>query len=373
MTVGNGARVAQSAKARVRRASLLQSKDFQLFLERRSAGEVAVQLGRSAYAPLLKNFALEDMRRAELEFLLNVSILMEGTAFRHYAGLRDKKLLDLWLESFDIGLLKSHLRAKLGTGKWEEHLSPDRIIDLVSDFHLTLVDQNKLFKANTLKDIIAAIKSAPLRAAVTEAIPSGRENLDLAAGGTDFQNIVFAVGMILDRGYFDALYTAVANLGGGEGRMLRMLVGTRVDLMNLYWIYRARRFFGMSPEASLTLIMKNRYRADFTLLRKAASATPLTLAAALTGTPYAQVFDAGNFDAGNMDTALREVAMESNIHRFLRAAAERVFLTGAPGFQNVAAYLMLKELEVRDLVTVVEMVRYGFDRRKANQVLVKPI
>ncbi|MDR2137440.1 MAG: V-type ATPase subunit [Synergistaceae bacterium] len=368
MTAGSGARVAQSTKARVRRASLFQSNDFRLFLEQRSAGEVAVQLGNTAYAPILKDFVLEDMRRTELEFLLNVSILAEGVTFRHYAGLRDKRLLDLWLESFDIGLLKNHLRTKLGTGKWDEHLSPDRILDLVSDFRLTLVDQNKLFKADTLKDVVAAVKNESLRAAIMEAIPSGRENMDLAAGGSDFQDIVFAVGMILDRNYFDGLYTAVANLGGDEGRMLRMLVGTRVDLMNLDWIYRARRFFGMSPEASLTLIMKNRYRANFEFLRKAAFAAPHSLAATLEGTPYARVFD-----VDGVAPALKEVVLGSNIYRLLFAAAERVFLAGALGFQNVAAYLMLKELEVRDLVAVVEMVRYGFDRRKASQVLVKPI
>ncbi|MDR1379488.1 MAG: V-type ATPase subunit [Synergistaceae bacterium] len=366
MTGGIG--LAQSAKARVRRASLFQKEDFKLFLERNSAGEIAVQLGKSAYAPILKNFALEDMRRAELEFLLNISVVREGVIFRHYAGLRDRKLLDLWLESFDIKLFKSHLRVRLGTEKWDEHLAPDRIVDLVSDFHLTLVDQNKLFRAGTFKSIAAALKNEPLRKAMMEAVPSGWENVDLAAGGPDFQNIVFAVSMTVDRNYFDRLYATVAEVSGDEGRMLRALVGARVDLMNLYWIYRARRFFGMSPETSLTLIMKARYRANFELLTKAAFAEPRAIAVALAGTPYAEVFDVNDVNA-----ALREVVVESNIYRFLFTVAERAFLAGAQGFQNVAAYLVLKELEVRDLVAVVEMVRYGFDRSKANQVLVRPI
>jgi V/A-type H+-transporting ATPase subunit C len=150
--------------------------------------------------------------------------------------------------------------------------------------------------------------------------------------------------------------------------MLRALVGTRVDLMNIYWIYRARRFFGMSPEASLTWIMKSRYRAKFELLTKVAFAEPRALSATLKGTPYAQVFD-----TRDADVSLGEVAVERNIYRLLSSVAERIFLTGTLGFQNVAAYLTLKELEVRDLVAVAEMVRYGFDRRKASQVLVKPI
>ena len=158
---------------------------------------------------------------------------------------------------------------------------------------------------------------------------------------------------------------------------MRMLVGTRVDLMNLYWIYRARRFFGMSPEESLTLIMKSRYRLNFELLTRAAFADPGAIAAALEETPYARVFDAkepshkpapetADLKAAARSATLYEVEVERNIYQFLFGVAERVFLSGFSGFQNVAAYLMLKELEVRDLVSVVEMVRYGFDKNRAG-------
>jgi V/A-type H+-transporting ATPase subunit C len=71
--------------------------------------------------------------------------------------------------------------------------------------------------------------------------------------------------MILERYYFNNLYADAAGLGGTAGRLLRKLVGTRVDLMNIYWVYRARRFFNMSPEEALTLITKARYHADFNL------------------------------------------------------------------------------------------------------------
>jgi V/A-type H+-transporting ATPase subunit C len=341
-------------------------------LEQPSVGDIAVQLGKSAYASVLKGHVLESMRRSELEFLLSVSVLAEGVAFRHYAGLGDRRLLDLWLENFDIELIKDHLQVCIKTSVWGDYLDPGKMLRLVSGFHLTLADQEKLSSSTNLKDVLMSVKNEPLRTALMEAI-RGKESV-FAEDGEDFQRAVFALGMVLDRYYLDNIYTVAAELGGNEGRMMRMLVGTRVDLTNLYWIYRARRFFGMSPEESLTLIMKARYRLDFGLLTKAAFADPLAMGAALAGTPYAQVFDVRDGSSKSTalrSTALHEVEVERNINKLLFAAAERVFLSGALGFQNVAAYLMLKELEVRDLVAVVEMVRYGFDKNKIGLILVR--
>ena len=336
-------------------------------------GGIAVQLGKSAYAPLLKGHTLESMRRSELEFLLNVSILAEGVAFRHYTSFKDRKLLDLWLENLDIEILKDHFQNHMGTSEWGDYLNPAKMLDLVSDFRLTLIDQEKLSSSAALKDVLMSVKNESLRTALTEAL-RGWENA-LTGKESDFQRAAFALGMVLDRYYLDSLYTAAAKLGGNEGRMMRMLVGTRVDLMNLYWIYRGRLFFGMSPEESLTLIMKARYRLDFEALRKAAFADPRAIAAALAGTPYAGVF--GRDESAKAEklrsATLYEVEVERNIYKFLFALAERVFLSGGLWFQNVAAYLTLKELEVRDLVSVVEIVRYGFDKNEIGLILVRTL
>ncbi|MDR2180429.1 MAG: V-type ATPase subunit [Synergistaceae bacterium] len=380
MSLGSGGlRVAEYAKARARRASLLRDEDFLLLLEQTSVGGIALQLGKSAYASVLRGHTLESMRRSELEFLLNVSILAEGVAFRHYAGLGDKKLLNLWLENFDIDILKEHFQthvrshvqthipAQTGSSEWGDYLDPGKMLNLVSDFRLTLIDQEKLSSSATLRDVLMSVKDESLRTALMEPLREW-ENSQTTEGRV-FQRVAFSLGMVLDRHYLDSLYTAAAKLGGDEGRMMRMLVGTRVDLMNLYWIYRGRRFFGMSPEESLTSIMKARYRLDFGLLTRAAFADPRGMGAVLAGTPYERIFDVEGAENGS----LYEVELERNIYKFLFAVAERVFLSGTPGFQNVGAYLVLKELEVRDLVAVVEMVRYKFAKDRIGLILVRTL
>ena len=364
-----GGRVAESVKARARRASLLKNEDFSHLLGLTSVSDVAVYLSKGAYAPIFKGFEIDRIRRADLEFLLGVSLLAESVAFKHYAGRKDKKFLDLWQEYFDVMLFKNHFRRKMGTPEWDPRLAADRgddVLDMVGDYQLTLVDKDKLFSADSLNDIIMSVKNAELRAALLEAL-SGSEDAS-AVRAPEIQKTGFNVGMALERHYLNNLYAHVAGLGGTEGQWLRVLVGTKVDLINIYWVYRVRRFFNMSPEEALTQILKARYRLDFNILTKAAFAEPDGMKGVLAGTPYAGVFDV---DDGN--AALRELEIERRIYAFVLAVAERVFLSGTLGFQNVAAYLTLKMLEVRDLIVVTETIRYGLDRSKAGLLLCRSL
>jgi len=361
---GGGGRVAESTKARTRRGEILRDEDYRRLLEQRTVGDIALELKKTSYAPILEKFSLENVRRAELEFLLSISILMEGVAFRHYMGPGDRKLLDLWMENFDIDLFKSHFRSRLGTGEWQRGATTE-LTDRVSDFHLTLLDQERLFASTTFREMLASVKKESLREELADALPQARDAVDASAEGSDFHRTAFTVGMVLDRYYFDSLCAAAGALGGNEGRMMRMLVGIRVDLNNLYWIYRGRRFFGMLPEEALTLVTKARFRASFDLLTKAAFAEPAAFSSVLKDTPYGHVFD-----IEEKNTALRETLVEKNMYRVLFSMVDRIFMANSPGFQNVAAYLMLKEFEVRDLVAIIEAVRYEFDRSSVEKMLV---
>ncbi|MDR1874361.1 MAG: V-type ATPase subunit [Synergistaceae bacterium] len=360
---GGGGRVAETAKARARRATLLRDEDYRRLLEQPTVGDIAVELKKTSYASVLKNFSLETMHRAELEFLLDAAILEEGLAFRHYMGPDDRKLLNLWLENFDIELFKNHFRLQMKTGELE-HADITRLFDL-ADFHLTLVDREKLFAGAAWRDILGSVKKESLRAALMEIIPEGYD-MSGTEDGAAFQKMAFAMGMTLDRYYFDSLSTAAGAMGGSEGGMMKMLVGTRVDLMNLYWIYRGRRFFNMLPEEALTLVTKVRYHVDFQMLTRAAFADPAAFSSVLRDTPCGRVFDVEEKDA-----ALRELQVEKNIYRALSMAVDRVFMSGSQGFQNIAAYLMLKEFEIRDLIAVIEAVRYGFDRGVTERALIR--
>ena len=362
MILGGGGRIALSAKARVRRSELLSSKDFRALLEQPSVSAVAVSLDATPYGKVLEGLSLNDARRTELEFRLGTSVLREALTFRSYMGAGYRRLLDLWLQVYDIEFLKDHFRRSFGsdpTAAQEE----ERMFGLFPDFRSPLLDRNALLAAQTPGAMLASIRDERLRVALEETFPVKDDGTEVS--GEDACRVSFALGMVLDRYYLDSLYGAVLPVGGVEGRLLAWLAGVRVDLVNLYWIYRCRRFFGLSPEQALATVTRSRYRADFGLLSRAAFSELSAWDDVLEGTPYA-----GIFRSDEADPSLREAEVELHLCRALRRVAGDVFRSGAPGWHNVGAYLMLKGFEVRDLITVIEAVRYDYDRRRVGRLLI---
>ncbi|MDR1741608.1 MAG: V-type ATPase subunit [Synergistaceae bacterium] len=368
----SGGMIAASVKARIRRSELMGSDELGSLLEKGSVREIAASLAREgAYAQLLRGVDLNSVRRSELEFLMSLALLEEGIVFWRYIDDSHRRLLQAWLCTFDIGLLKSHIRGDAFLAENEEwgHIALDKAMELAAGYRLTLVDGDKLKNAKTLNEIVASVKDRVLREAMTETMSFEGGGSAVLIDGKRAQ-LAFSLGMAMDRWYFDRLYSYVSEVRGSEGSALRLLVGTRVDLVNLYWIYRARRFFALSPEEALTLILKARFRAKFDVLSAAAFAEPDSFSGVLANTPYAGVFDADP-DADDHGDAWREVEIERNIYRHLMSVVGQIFTANKIGFQNIAAYLTLKETEMRDIVAVIEAARYGFNKRDAGAILVR--
>lgn len=362
MTLSGGGRIAFSTKARVRRSELLSPKDFRALLEQPSVSAIAVFLDATPYKKTLEGLSLNDIRRTELEFHLGTAVLREALEFRSYMGADYRHLLNLWLEAYDIEFFKDHFRMTFGSALPTAG-QDDRTHPSFPDFKLPLLDRDALLAARTPKAMLASIRDERLRAALNETLPLKEDGAELSRD--DACKVSFALGMALDRYYFDNLYRAVLSVEGVEGRLLARLVGGRLDLVNLYWIYRGRRFFGLSPEQALATVTQSRYRANFDLLTRAAFSELPAWDGVLKDTPYADIFR-----SDEEDPALRESEIELHVYRALHHVAGEMFRSGTPGFHTVGAYLMLKDFEVRDLITVIEAARYGYDRRKVGRLLI---
>ncbi|NLL36666.1 MAG: V-type ATPase subunit [Fretibacterium sp.] len=372
MCAFSGPAISASCKVRYRRSTLMTGGDYARLLEEETVRGIARLLSKTSYASILKDVNLEAVRRSELESHLSFAIFQEAESFRPYLSASSRKLLELWFESFDIVLFKLRFRSRFGGGmtggfeEKEEGLDEAEILNLLSEYRLTLVDQKKLFAAQTPREFVEAVNNERLRQSLLEALLQNGEEERFPSGET-FQKLSFAFGTILDQQYYNALFVAGGHLPGAEGSLVQRLIGTRVDLLNLYWIYRGRRFFCMSPEQALTLVTRVRYRLNFDFLSRVAFAPLESWPELLAQTPYAVVF--GAKDSGE----LREIEMVRNLCRVLAQTASTLFMSGTMGFHHVVSYLNLKEFEVRDLIAVIEAVRYGFNREKIGSLLIQPL
>ena len=230
----------------------------------------------------------------------------------------------------------------------------------VSTVPITVADGGKLLAARTLRDVLDSLRGYPLYNILSEPLKRMEKE-----GGT-----LFRAKMAMDTFFLTRILSRGGRLPGSEGQGVRQIFGTRADLINIYWIYRSRRFFSLTPEEALGMTLPVRYRISFETLSSFAFAPDVpSMVKLLRESVYGGAFGT---DRSGETTEVNEMTLEHNLYRILWKNASKIFGSGSSGVHVVLAYLTLRELEVKDLFTIIEDVRYHYDKKKAREFLIHP-
>lgn len=366
-----GERAAATAKARIFRGRLLSPADYLRLLECDTVGDIALSLSRTpAYEAYFESVSRpERMHRGDLESLVSAVPMLEELPFCHYLGPERTALLRAWGERFDVDVVKRVLRI-ITTGVGSREALRRRIASVP----ITLADGEKLLAAQSLRDVLEAIRGWPLEAVLAEPLKRILASNPGRVGG----DTLFRAKTAMDVFFLTRILSEGERLPGSEGRWVRKLFGTRADLINLYWIYRGRRFFAMSPEEALGMTLPVRYKLNFETLSAFAFAPDVpSMLKLMRASRYGEAFRATGAarppgSAPDEAVEASEMALEHNLYRILWRTATGIFASGTSGVHTALAYLTLRELEVKDLFTIIEDVRYHYDKKKAREFLIHP-
>lgn len=346
MIVSGGERFSGTAKARARKGTLLDEAMFAELLNCKQLSDVAHILTNTYYCPHLPA-DVETFHRNKLEaVLLNVRG-KEARSFFSCVGLERRNFLELWVQRQDIVLLKNRLW-EIMSGLEKDGGSLPSFREELEDVDFKLVDKHKLLAAKSLPELMSSIKNQKLVTFLEEAIKQH-------AGNT-----AFVLGFALDYFQYERMFAAASDFSGTERDELRSLVGVAADLMNITWMYRAKKSFGASAEVALSLVLPVRYRAQIELLREVASREPERMFEPLAGTMYKDLLPTESPPLGGGEGA----RMGRKMGEIEKQNALRVFRSGSPGLHFVIAYLTLREIEISLISGIIEIVRYDFDRKK---------
>jgi V/A-type H+-transporting ATPase subunit C len=187
---------------------------------------------------------------------------------------------------------------------------------------------------------------------------------------TGEERSLFPLEMALDSFVEMTLFKALKKLDLSEREMLLPIFGTRIDLYNIYLLYRSMFFYDLTPEETLNRLLPARYRVSLAILREAArlkSHKDMIEKMKERFPIYAQLMIDATSDS------LPQLAMERNVKRYIYIQAKKVFNSGSPGFHTAMSYFVMRNFEIGDIVRVIEGVRYGYDRRDAAAYLVTPL
>jgi len=345
-----------AANARVRGlyAKLLSDATWQILIEADGFEAALAILRDTDYLETVR--AVEQTGSLSLERLER--LLLGRTAADHLRAARlvqgsARGLMLIWWQRFELENLKTVFRGI------ESGLPANTIETLLVPLgeHATLpwdVLTRELSVAGLIDRLANTHYTNPLKAAYPQ---------------YERQRTLFPIEIALDIRYYRDLYSAVRALRGAERCDAVRQLGTWLDALNILWAFRHRDYYGLSAEEIVNYTLWHTERTDVGLIREIA----------LGATPYDTVLRV--FGRGKVDLELLEIAgsggaatlpsLELSLYRY-RWHLARQAMGGYPfSLGAIIGYLVLADIEIRDLVMLLEAKRMGWEASHLQQSLVR--
>ena len=327
---------AATAKVRAMYAKRLTAEDFSQIAALKSVRDVVdflkVHPGwRGAF-----DGTFDETRRGPLEGGLRRHLSAEYVRILRFIGREDRFIVSdriLRTDMEQIMLFMRHARA----GRSADY-TPDLPPSLLRQ---SKIDYDMLSGASTYEEMLEAVSKTRFAAALSR--------LKAEAGGfPDYTSVE----MIMRNHYYRTLMDMVEKrYGGSVYKLLREAVGRQADIINLTIIMRVRKFFPSQADSVISMLLPVRLKLTPAYINRLYSAkTDESAEALLRDGPYGRLF-------GEDQT----IYSPDNYHRFLSDFNRKILGLGIPTVYTPAAYLNLRDVELKNLTALIECIRYGIN------------
>ena len=249
-----------------------------------------------------------------------------------------KKFLELYLKRYEMNLINYCLRIVFNHYQKPFDLDHKKIFfDKYSDLSI-----DKLITSGNIGELVENLKGTEYYAPLKRL-----ENVE--------NPTLFDYDLALNLYYFTTMWKKRKKiLKHKELEIFTRDAGAKIDLLNLQWIYRAKKYYNMLPPDISTLLIPIHYRIHVDQLKDLVEAPSVDeFLKLVTRTPYLRHTD-------TQTPASIETIYEDCLYRLYLADRR----SNPYSIATVNTYLFLKEEELDKLTTVLECVRYGLPARE---------
>jgi len=340
---------AVNAKLKALSSKMLMENDFRNLVELDSVQEAFNYLySNTYYQEYLEEFSGKEIHRRQLELKLKKSIVLSEDFLKKYLSSNLKDFIIHYFKKFEIEDLKIILRTIL--------LENDE--DYLSD-NLTYIARNKdinfenLIQASSYNDLQTALKDVYYSEVLNEFADQYQKNKNL-----------FPIEMTLDFYYFSELDKLSSKLSNNDQKYVKEVVGTQIDLLNIQWIYRIKKYYDLSSGEILQYIIPFYYKVKkFELKKMSQVENTEELIKYISYEPYKSLLE----KAAKDEHIVFERFFLNYIYKKLQANKRKSFFS----ISNILAYLYIREYELRDIITVIEGIRYSLPQSQIKNFLIR--
>lgn len=338
-----------NTKAIAMRSRRINDEDYQELIKSKDIKDVFLYLrDNTYYTDFLKELNPENLHRTELEAHLNDLKVREAEKLIHYLAGEEKIFFQTFLVRLEVESLRILIR---GIYKGDE-------LDTLKSFIVysrkySKVPFERLLRARDWEEF----KKYLMNTDYYRILETHKEiKLD--------QDLV-VIEKNLDRYYYDLLKNRLLKLNKKQNQNLIKAQGRNIDLINLIWIYRGKKFYNLSREELIVYFLKGGFELkEKQLIALAEAKDFLELKEKLGTSEYAFLFN---------HTKTIDLFMERRRERYLYFMYLKLFKETEGGLGRVVAYIRLLDFEIQDITSIIESKRYRMGRTETKKYLIRPI
>ncbi len=335
-----------NTKVKAMHPKLISDDDYQRIANLETVADFIAYLKKHpGYTELFQKYDEREIHRGEAERVLINSLYMDYTKIYRFANDAQRQDLELVFFRYEINVLKHCIRLI--------HSSENDVYDL-SVFHPFF---NKHSQIN-----VAALS---LSRSMDEYI----QNLK----GTEYYNILaklhtrpglttFDYEMTLDIYYFTKSWKLKDTILKGKNRKaFTQRMGTEIDLLNIMWIYRSKKMYDMNAAQIFTYLIPVNFKLGAAQLSKLVQSVTIDEFFSILNTSHYKFFV----------SYLKNGTMEPEYARIIN----KIYLTNITRYPAsmtaVNYYLFRKDIEVGQLTSALECIRYKLDLKKKLDYIIQ--
>ncbi|MFZ2330620.1 MAG: V-type ATPase subunit [Atribacterota bacterium] len=336
-----------NTKIKILEREFLTRQDYSNMLRMTSVSQVASYLKENtSYRDILASIQTDKVSRRDIEDILTTNMIINMDKLIYYFRGDYRVLIRSLYLKYEIEDLKILARSIFNGKKAEEIESSLSFLGKYSK-----IEPEILFQAETIRNLIYSLKGSQFFEFLIPLVDGRRENL-------------FRFEMALDTGYFNIIQSRKLNILPLDGHLIKKWEGLLADLYNIQWIYRGKKFYQLPPEELLNYTINFGDRLHYKeRQRMCYSKSPADLHQMTSELAYGFLF--------KKEEISTDIYMERRINRFLFYKLKILNKKFPLTIIQTITYIWRLELEIRDIISIIESIRYNIPAEEIKKYLVR--
>lgn len=325
-----------TTKVKAMQSKLLTKEEMTELASQHTIADAVAYLKRHpGYRHLFAQANEQELHREDVERILNAAYYENFVRLYSFAGMKQKKYLSLYFKRFEVSLLKSRLRSIFGNNYEKKDISNIRSYFL----KFSKIDIDAVMAAGSLQEFVTALEGSPYYRYVSRVQSRGSDEM-------------FDYEIALDLYYFSTIWKEKQKrFQDVDLEMFERSFGFKIDLLNLQWIYRSKKYYDLSPADIFALMIPVHYKLRDEITSQLVNAQDVEeYNNVLKKTYYAKLFP----DIRGEILEDIYILLLDNVHSAGRRKAPY-------SLAILDSYLYEQEYEINKIITVLEGIRYGLE------------